>query len=90
MRRCLRCGNGHEVSADAKFCPECGAAVTRPQVDEPTRQRATPPVTPVAPAKGKKPWAIIVGFLVLVLIIVVSAAALLATGETEAWQAAGK
>ena len=64
--------------------------LTRPQVDEPTRQRATPPVTPVAPAKGKKPWAIIVGFLVLVLIIVVSAAALLATGETEAWQAAGK
>ena len=80
------CGNGHEVPVGAKFRPECGAALAQSSPVEPTRQRATTPAKPVAPAKPNKPWAFLVGFLALVLIIGVSVAALLATGDTSGRQ----
>ena len=78
------CGNGHEVPAGAKFCPECGAAVDPPPPVEPTPQPAARQARSTQPVKGKKPWAFLVGLLVLVPIIGVSGAALLATGEDAA------
>jgi hypothetical protein len=81
------CPNGHEVSEGQRFCPECGAALTRPNYQgESGSALPEPPVLASKPERatqGRRRAALLIGVIAVIVLAGVAIVVVLATGDED-------
>lgn len=87
------CPNGHQVSEGQRFCPECGAALTRPDYEGDSGSGLPePPVVvsePKRATRGRRRAAVVVGVIAAVVLAGVAIVVALATGDEDSPAVAG-